>query len=203
MWVSDPEDMSYTISIDTPALFITAVAKDRLPVFRATEINEVTCKAIDEARTSCGFLLFAYVLMPDHAHLLTDCPVKPSRVLQHFKGTAAHRVIDYLKARDFESSLRKLEHEDWKRNHRHSLWQHDSDVFSVTGELMFMQKVNYIHLNPVRAGLAELTIDYRWSSARYWSRGPAEDEPLRVDIDKIVWRSGVRDLKKVVRSVLR
>lgn len=83
---------------------------------------------------------------------------------------------------------KKLRHEDWKRNHRCSLWQHDSDIFTVTSESMFMQKVNYINLNPVRAELVEQTIDYRWSSARFWSKCPSEDEPLQVDIDKIVWR---------------
>ncbi|MGH9931488.1 MAG: transposase [Pyrinomonadaceae bacterium] len=141
--------MAYKISIDTPALFITAVGKDRLPVFQTDKIKQITCEAIDEARTSCAFLLFAYVLMPDHVHLLTDAPVKPSKVLQYIKGVVAHRVIDHLKEQSYESSLRKLRHADWKRNHRFSLWQHDSDVFSVTSESKFMEKVNYIHLNPL------------------------------------------------------
>jgi len=61
--------MSLTISIDHPCLYITAVAKHRLTVFRTDAIKSVTCAAIDEARISCGFLLFAYVLMPDHVHL--------------------------------------------------------------------------------------------------------------------------------------
>jgi REP element-mobilizing transposase RayT len=180
--------MKPTISIDTPCLFITTVAKDRLPTFQTDTIKILTCAAIDEARASCGFLLFAYVIMPDHVHLLTDSPQKPSRVLQFIKGIVSHRVIDYLKAHNYESSLRKLQHDDWKRNHRYSLWQHDSDVFSVTSESTFMQKVNYIHLNPVRAGLVDRPVDYRWSSARLWNRCPEEDEPLRVDIDKIIWR---------------
>lgn len=136
--------MSYRISIDSPSLFITAVAKDRLPAFQTDKIKELTCKAIDEARTSCGFLLFAYVIMPDHIHLLTDSPSKPSVVLQYIKGIIGHRVIDYLKAQNYESSLRKLRHANWKRNHRFSLWQHDSDIFSVTSESKFMEKVNYI-----------------------------------------------------------
>jgi putative transposase len=50
-----------------------------------------------------------------------------------------------------------------------------------------MQKVNYINLNPVRAGLVERAIDYRWSSARYWQRCETEDEPLKVDLDQINW----------------
>jgi REP element-mobilizing transposase RayT len=184
--------MSYRISIDTPALFITAVGKDRLTIFQKNRIKELTCAAIDEARTSAGFLLFAYVLMPDHIHMLTDAPLKPSVVLQYIKGIVARRVIDHLKKGDYESSLRKLRHADWKRNHRFSLWQHDSDVFSVTSESKFIEKVNYIHMNPVRAGLAERAEAYRWSSARWWKGAPAEDEPLRLDLDKIVWRRSGR-----------
>jgi putative transposase len=180
--------MAFKISIDTPALFITAVGKDRLPVFRTDAIKQLTCQAIDEARTSCVLLLFAYVLMPDHLHLLTDAPRKPSVVLQYIKGIIGHRVIDYLKQQNLESSLRKLRHVEWKRKHRFSLWQHDSDVFSVTSESKFMEKVNYIHLNPVRAGLVEQAEEYRWSSVRWLKRAPQEDEPLRVDLDKIVWR---------------
>jgi len=180
--------MSYSVSINTPALFITAVAKDRLPVFRTEKIKQLTCEAIDEARTSGGFLLFAYVIMPDHVHLLTDAPLKPSQVLKYIKGIVGHRVIDYLKKHNYESSLRKLRHVEWKRNHRFSLWQHDSDVFLVTSESKFMEKVNYIHLNPVRASIVERAEDYRWSSVRWWLRAPAEDEPFRVNRDKIVWR---------------
>ena len=173
-----------TISKDDPCLFITAVAKNRLPVFQREAIKLTTCQAIDEARTSCGFLLFAYVLMPDHVHLITDRPREPSVVLQFIKGIVSRRVLGYLKENNYETSLRKLQHDDWKRNHRYSLWQHDSDVFSIVSEAAFRQKVNYIHQNPVRAKLVDNAEDYRWSSARYWSKCPNEDEPLKVDIEK-------------------
>jgi REP element-mobilizing transposase RayT len=177
-----------TISKDDPCLFITAVANNRLPVFRADAIKTITCGAIDEARASCGFLLFAYVIMPDHIHVLTDSPRKPSAVLQFIKGIVSRRVLGYLKEMKYDASLKKLEHDDWKRNHRYSLWQHDSDVFSTVSESIFMQKVNYIHQNPVRAGLVERAEDYRWSSARFWNKCPREDDPLKVDLDQIVWR---------------
>jgi hypothetical protein len=58
----------------------------------------------------------------------------------------------------------------------------------IFSEDMLMQKVNYIHQNPVRAGLVERAEDYRWSSARIWKRCALEDEPLLVDIDRINWR---------------
>ena len=177
-----------TISKDDPCLFITAVGKDRLPIFRTEAIKLITRGAIDEARNSCGFLLFAYVIMPDHFHVVTDSPQKPSTVLQFIKGIISRRVLGHLKEMKYEAALRKLEHDNWKRNHRYSLWQHDSDVFSIVSESTFMQKVNYIHQNPVRAGLVERAEDYRWSSARIWKNCPNEDEPLKVNIDKIVWR---------------
>lgn len=180
----------FRISRDSQALYITAVAKDRLPVFHTDAIKKVTCDALNEARNSGRFLILAYVIMPDHLHLITDAPDSSAEVLRYVKGITARRVIDYLKDGNFESSLAKLRHQDWKRKHSYSLWQKEKNVFSIFSEAMLMQKVNYIHLNPVRAGLVERAIDYRWSSARIWQRCPAEDEPLMVDIDRIVWRCG-------------
>jgi len=71
-------------------------------------------------------------------------------VLRRVKGLTARRVIDYLKEHDYQSSLAKLRHEEWKRKHSYSLWQQEKNVFSIFSEAVFMQKVNYIHLNPVR-----------------------------------------------------
>jgi REP element-mobilizing transposase RayT len=178
----------FQVSRDSQALYITIVAKDRLPAFQTDAIKLITCRAIDEARKSGGFLLFVYVIMPDHLHLLTDCPKTSADVLRRVKGISARRVIDYLQEHDYQSSLAKLRHQEWKRKHSYSLWQQEKNVFSVFSEAVFMQKVNYIHLNPVRAGLVERAIDYRWSSARIWQRIPSDDEPLLVDIDRIEWR---------------
>ena len=104
------------------------------------------------------------------------------------KGITARRVFDYLKENDYTSSLEKLRHEVRNRNHRYSLWQTEKNVLPIFSEGMFMQKVNYIHNNPVRAGFVERAIDYRWSSARIWRGCAGEDEPLLVDIDRINWR---------------
>jgi hypothetical protein len=109
-------------------------------------------------------------------------------VLRFVKGNIAHEVLKYLKQPGFEQSLRKLRHEEWKRHHRYSLWEHESNVFSVFSENVFVQKVNYVHQNPVRAGLVERAVDYRWSSARIWQRCGTDNEPLDVDIDRVEWR---------------
>ena len=182
----------FQISRDSQALYITVVTKDRLPVFQTDAIKVVTCQALDESRASGGFLIFAYVIMPDHLHLLTNQPNTTADVLRYVKGITGRRVIDYLKEKNYQGSLAKLRHVEWKREHKYSLWQQEKNVFSIFSEAVFMQKVNYIHLNPVRAGLVERATDYRWSSARIWQGFPMEQEPLRVDIERIQWRKGAK-----------
>ena len=176
------------ISQDSPALYITIVTKNRLRVFQTDKMREVLCKAIDEARSSAGFFLFAYVIMLDHMHLLASRSSTTSDLLRFVKGISARRVIDYLKSNNHQRSLAKLRHQERDRNHRYSLWQTEKNVLPVFSEGMFMQKVNYIHRNPVRAGLVECATDYRWSSARIWQQRSVENEPLMIDRDVIQWR---------------
>jgi hypothetical protein len=52
-----------TISKDSPCLSITTVALNRLPVFRTERLKAIACAALDEARRSGGFVLFAYVIL--------------------------------------------------------------------------------------------------------------------------------------------
>ncbi len=177
-----------TISRDAPCLYLTAVTKDRLPVFRTGKLKDIACAALDEARRSGGFALFAYVVMPDHLHVLTDGARKPSDTLRFIKGIISRRVIGYLKEKGYESSLEKLRRERDARRSEYTLWQHHSNVMLLTSESAFMQRVNYIHQNPVRAGLVERAEDYRWSSARCWRHCILEDEPLIMDIERIEWR---------------
>ena len=178
----------FQISRDSQALFITVNTNHRLPVFKKDEIKKVLSDALDEARKSAGLLLFAYVIMLDHLHLLTDQPKPISEVLRVVKGITAHRVIEYLKEQNYSASLAKLQHAVRDRNYRYSLWQTEKNVFPIFSEKLFMQKVNYIHNNPVKAEMVERAVDYRWSSARIWQRNPLEDEPLLMDVNKIVWR---------------
>ena len=128
----------YQISRDSQALFITLNTKNRLPVFRKDEIKKVLCDAIDESRKSAGLLLFAYVIMIDHLHLITDQPKPISEVLRVLKGITARRVIDYLKERNYSVSLAKLQHKVRDRNYRYSLWQTEKNVYPIFSEKLFM-----------------------------------------------------------------
>ena len=170
-----------------PCYYLTSVIRDRLPVFRTDAIKLVTCSAWDEARRSGKFAFYAYVIMPDHFHLITDSALSPARTLQFVNGITSRRVIDYLKDQHHESSLRKLLHEGRPRQHRYSLWDHHPDARLLLSEKMLMQRVHYTHQNPVRAGLCKRAEDYGWSSLRRWRRMVMDNEPLLMDIDRIRW----------------
>jgi REP element-mobilizing transposase RayT len=131
----------FRVSRDLPALYITIVTKDRLPVFQTDKIKTIACQALNEARNSGKFLILAYVIMFDHMHLITDCPHSSADVLRYVKGITGRRVIDYLKEKGFQSSLAKLRHEEWKRKHGYSLWQSEKNVFSIFSEAVFMQRL--------------------------------------------------------------
>ncbi len=175
------------ISKDSPVYYLTSVANNRLPVFQTEKLRKLMCDSLYEARTSARFLLFAYVIMLNHIHVLVGSQRKPSEVLRYVNGIAGRRIIDFLKEEGFESSLQKLSHSKGPRQHKYSLWDHHPNLKLVTTENGLMEKANYIHQNPVRAGLVERAEDYRWSSVRCWQRKPLEDEPLSMDIDQIAW----------------
>ncbi|CAN5393785.1 transposase [soil metagenome] len=178
----------FQISRTTPAYYLTSVTHDRIPVFQSDRIKQIVCDALDEARRSGVIMIFAYVILLDHTHIITDSNRKIKEVLRFLNGVSAKRILDYLKENEFESSLRKLRIQQRGANHKYSVYQHHPNTFEIYGEDTMMQKVNYIHMNPVRAGLVEHPNDYLFSSARLWNRKALTNEPLLTDHLKIKWR---------------
>jgi putative transposase len=179
----------FQVSRDNPAYYLTSVAHKRLPIFQKEPIKQVVCDAFDEARRSAGIMIFAYVIMPDHTHLITDNAHEMKEVLRYINGISARRVIGHLKDNGYESSLDKLRIQQREKQHKHSVYEHHPNALRITGEEAFMQKVNYIHLNPVRAGLVEHPDEYLFSSARQWHGKSRDVEPLVTDHRQIRWRA--------------
>jgi putative transposase len=178
----------FRISRTTPVYYFTSVAHHRLEIFRIDKLKQVLCDAYNEVRLNHGIRILEYVIMPDHIHLLVYSQKEMDDTLRLLNGISARRIIQYLKDNGHERSLFKLRGEIRGRNHRHSVWHHHSDSLPIIGEDTFRQKVDYIHMNPVRAGLVKDPLAYRFSSARLWRGLPIEDEPLVTDQMDIDWR---------------
>jgi putative transposase len=177
----------FRVSKDNPAYYLTSVAKDRLPVFRSHAIAQITCEALAEARRSGGFKILAYVIMPDHTHLVTDSRLMTGETNRFVNGIVSKRVLDYLKAQGHTTSLAKLRIQERSDGWKYSLWQHDPNTRLLWNETMLWQRIQYTHLNPVRAGLIAHPNEWLWSSARIFHRRRLEVEPLEVDLDEINW----------------
>jgi REP element-mobilizing transposase RayT len=87
----------FHISRDNPSYYLTSVAHNRLPIFQTDKIKQIVCNAFDEARRSGKIMIFAYVIMADHTHLLTDNNREIADVLRFLNGISAKRIIDYLR----------------------------------------------------------------------------------------------------------
>ena len=175
------------ITVNSPCYYFTSVAHNRLPIFQTDKLKQIMTNALAEARRSADLLIFAYVIMTDHYHIITDGKREPSETLRYLNGIAAKRILDHLKA-NATASLEKLRMFEKKRGYKYSVWEHHPDKFLITSDSMFIQKRNYIHQNPVRAGLVEHPDDYLYSSSRIWNHRPLENEPLTMDIEEIEWR---------------
>lgn len=112
-------------------------------------------------------LCLGFVVMPNHVHALVW--FDEIGLLSTFMDTWKHESSARIK------QLYRRRHPDYweKVGEQDSVWQARYHSFNVYSEGKLQQKLDYVHLNPVRAGLVDHPVDWRWSSARwYWERKP-------------------------------
>jgi putative transposase len=153
----------------------------RIPSLSRERACEWFRQALEVARAKFGFQLWAYVLMPDHVHLLVnpgDAAEDMSRFLQAVKEPVARQAIAYLKA-NAPQWLPRLTVQEGDRV-RHRFWQPGGGYDrNITSSETLRAMIEYIHANPVRRGLVSRIEDWEWSSARWY----AGIRPVRIEMD--------------------
>ena len=131
--------------------FITTVTAVRGAWFTAEPTCRAFLEAFEFARANHGVDCRGYVLMPDHLHAL---------LIQHEADFAVARLLE---------SFKKYTSRNLRPAHYTGqiLWKEHYDDVLVPGRDAALTKLNYIHENPVRRGLAANREDYLWSSARF------------------------------------
>jgi putative transposase len=163
--------------------YLTFVAFKRAPIFKSETICQFFIDALKETKDKHPFKLIAYVIMPDHVHFILNplgCDIE--LVGKDLKGKSAKKILDWLKENDHLESLKKLElKKTGKRNHSYSVWQKKVKSVDLWSHKFILQKMSYIHLNPVRAGLCDHPGKWKWSSYLAYQRNPPADIPIMPD----------------------
>lgn len=139
-------------------------------------------EAVRQARETYNFQLWAYVIMPEHVHMIVFPPGENpdvSTIQKSIKQSVSRKAISYL-WRESPSGLKLLE--TGQKKNPLAFWKagggYDRNVVSFQ-TLQYM--VNYVHNNPVRRGLVEDPGAWEWSSFREWQ--DQGSGPLSLDLD--------------------
>jgi putative transposase len=170
--------------------YVTLVTYNRVPVFKSEHACEVFVDTLREVRERYPFKLIGYVIMPDHVHAIVN--IRSGTIsdwLRRVRGNSARKILAWLREEEHLISLKKLELTiPQKRNHTHAVWQKDPSVIDLWSPKFLRQKLKYLHLNPVRAGLCEHPADWKWSSYRAYLPHKPGEVPIEVD-RQAYWKS--------------
>ncbi|MCC6676880.1 MAG: transposase [Phycisphaerales bacterium] len=146
--------------------FVTCSCQGRLPLFSNAQICGVFVEALIAARRKYKFELYAWVLMPEHVHMMVrpNDEVALDRVLLSMKLSVAMKVI----ARWTEMRAPILARlDDGGGSPR--FWQKGGGFDrNVRDGSELCREIRYIHRNPVERGLVSRPEEWKWSSVRWW-----------------------------------
>jgi putative transposase len=135
---------------DIPTIFfITSTLKGRERLFSTREIRDEVVSMLFRVTKNTETQLMAYCLMPSHVHMMAGHNLGGPGIscyMQSFKSLVSHVLF----------------------KERHGIWMPRFDDVIIASEDVFLTKLNYIHENPVLAGLVMSAIHWPWSSARFW-----------------------------------
>jgi len=130
--------------------YITFTCYHRAANLSSPEACHLVEQTLERVRRWYGFWINAYVVMPEHVHVLMSEPERGDVAV-------AIQMLKQVVARGMHSSS--------------PFWQRRYYDFNLWSHKKFVEKVRYIHRNPVRSGLVERPEDWEWSSFRYYATG--------------------------------
>ncbi|MES2330610.1 MAG: hypothetical protein V4539_23705 [Bacteroidota bacterium] len=157
--------------------FITFTCARWLHLFRLTNGYDVVYKWFDHLKAQ-GHCIAGYVIMPSHVHVLIGFRTSRTSIntiIANGKRFMAYELVNKLEAQGNKEMLELLASYLTKterlQKQKHKMFQPSFDWKECYSLPFMQQKVDYMHLNPCKAGLAKLPEDYQHSSAKYYFTG--------------------------------
>jgi REP element-mobilizing transposase RayT len=166
--------------------YLTLQVVDWVDIFTRQIYRDMVVDSLQYCRKNKGLLVYAYIVMSNHVHLIVRAENgNLSDVVRDIKKYTATAILKNIEEgiesrkewilNRFAFAARKHVH-----NSTYQVWTHENHAVELFSPDFTQQKIDYIHLNPVRAGWVENPEDYLYSSARNYAGLPA-----RIEIDFI------------------
>ncbi len=166
----------YHLGADHHAHFVTFTVIDWIDFFIRNEYKDVFLTALKHYQKNNGLEVYAYCIMTSHIHLIlrSESPHQLGETIKNLKGYTArtfHKILTN-ENNNYESRKRWLL---WLMKHAGNynsntkdfqFWQQHNQPIELWSDEVFFQKMDYIHLNPVKSGFVSQPEDWLYSSAR-------------------------------------
>jgi len=163
----------YKIRNQAAIHFITFAVVEWVDVFTRKGYRDIVLESIQHCQDFRGLLLHCWCIMSNHLHLIVSARNKDlSDILRDFKKFTSKQIIKTISESKQESRREWMlqifsEHgEKNSRNKNYQFWRQDNQPQELYSSSFVFQKLNYIHNNPVKAGIVEKPEHYLYSSAK-------------------------------------
>ena len=169
----------YKIVNQNAVHFLTFTVVGWVDVFARKQYKEIITESLSHCQKHKGLIVYAYVIMSNHMHIIAEvkAPYALSDTIRDFKKYTSKEIIKQIIESSTESRqewmirLFKYYAKYNKNNTNYQFWKRDNHPIELSSPKWFLQKLDYIHLNPVRAGIVNQTEDYIYSSASNYITG--------------------------------
>lgn len=157
--------------------FLTCTIVGWIDLFSRQVYRDIVIDCWRYCQEHKGLEIHAFVFMSNHIHLIASCkpPFELTQVMRDWKRHSARQILNYL-----EDEKRPESRRFWikrlfsffaigkKYKQEYQVWQHDNHPIELYSPDVIEQKLQYIHLNPVKAGWVCLPEHWKYSSAGFY-----------------------------------
>jgi REP element-mobilizing transposase RayT len=182
----------YKIKDQEGLYFLTFQVIDWVDIFTRKVYKDLIIDSFKYAIENKGFQLFAYVIMSNHIHLVAHSSNGTiSANIRDIKKFTSKRIIETINTinesrREWLLNRFRFRACQHSRNESYQVWRHENHAEFLYSPEFIREKIEYIHDNPVRAGIVEKPEDYLYSSARNYS---SLDAPIDIPLLLLPWHT--------------
>ncbi len=149
--------------------FITITIIEWIDIFTKPEYFKIIIESLNYCQKNKGLKIFEYVIMPNHIHLIVKAKEgnNLSQIINDFKKHTSREIFKLLE-KDNRRYIVNLLNNSFARKvgYGKQLWQRENYPEPVISEKFLLEKIKYIHKNPVRKEFVSLPEEWLYSSAK-------------------------------------